>query len=170
MCDQISLPRTVTDSAKQLFKRQEEEKLLKGKAQNAIIAACIFIACRDQRVERSFKEIVSLSGVQKKLIAQCFSKMSQSFGVTAANVQDSSAAGLVARFCNHLGLPPVVQTATTEVTRKIDDLGVLAGRSPLSIASACVYFTSHAFGLAKSVKDIATLTGVSESTLRISYK
>ena len=170
MCDQISLPRTVTDSAKQLFKRQEEEKLLKGKAANAVIAACIFIACRDQRVERSFKEIVALSGVPKKQIAQCFSRMSQSFGITAANVQDSSAAGLVARFCNHLGLPPAVQTATAEVTRKIDDLGVLAGRSPLSIASACVYFTSHAFGLGKSVKEIGSVAGVSESTLRTSYR
>jgi len=170
MCDQIHLPRTVADSAKQLFKRQEEEKLLKGKGNNAIIAACIFIACRDQKVERSFKEIVALSGVPKKLIAQCFSKLSQTFGVTAANVHDSSAAGLVTRFCNHLGLPPALQSATAECVRKADDLGILAGRSPLSIASACVYFTSHVFGMGKSIKEISGVAGVSDSTIRTSYK
>lgn len=170
MCDQISLPRLVSDSAKQLFKRQEEEKLLKGKQQPAIVAACIFIACRDARVERSFKEIVALSGVPKKQIAQCFSRMSQTFGVSAANIQDSSSAGLTARFCNHLGLPPAVQSATAEVVRKIDQFGSLAGRSPLSIASACVYFTSQAFGMAKSVKEICQVAGISDSTLRTSYK
>jgi len=169
-CDRISLPRVVSDSAKQLFKRQEEEKLLKAKPQAAIIAACIFIACRDQRVERTFKEIVSLTNVPKKQIAQCFSKMSQVFGVQAANVGDSSAAGIVSRFCNHLGLPPALQSATIEVVRKIDDLGILAGRSPLTIAAACVYFTSHAFGLGKSSKEIGKVASIGESTLKTAYK
>ena len=169
-CEQISLPKVVSDSAKQLFKRQEEERLLKGKRRPAIIAACVFIACRDQRVERTFKEIVALTGVPKKEVAQCFMAMQRAFGVAAANVQESSGAGIVSRFCNHLGLPPSVQSATIEVVRKIDEFGVLAGRSPLSVASACLYFTSHAFGMGKSVKEIGTVAGISESTLRTSYK
>lgn len=177
MCDQISLPRTVCDSAKQLFKRQDEEKLLKAKPLNAICATCIFIACREQHVERSFKEIVALSGVPKLDIAKCYKKMSQAFGATSASnpsggsgTSAASAAGLVARFCNHLGLPPAVQSATSEVVRNIDEFGILAGRSPLSVASACVYFTSHAFGLGKSIKEITPIAGVSDSTLRLCYK
>jgi transcription initiation factor TFIIB len=108
--------------------------------------------------------------VPKKQIAQCFSKMSQVFGVQAANVGDSSAAGIVSRFCNHLGLPPALQSATIEVVRKIDDLGILAGRSPLTIAAACVYFTSHAFGLGKSSKEIGKVASIGESTLKTAYK
>jgi transcription initiation factor TFIIB len=169
-CEQISLPKVVSDSAKQLFKRQEEERILKSKKRPAIIAACIFIACRDQRVERTFKEIVALSGVSKSDIAACFSVMQRTFGVAAANVQQSSAAGIVNRFCNHLGLPPAIQSATIEVARNVDELGVLAGRSPLSVASACLYFTSHAFGMGKSVKEIGAVAGISDSTLRTSYK
>lgn len=188
MCDQISLPRIVSDSAKQLFKRQEDEKILRGKPLTAIIAACIYVACREQHVGRTFKEIAALSGVPKKVIAQCFTRLQQTFGSAAAaaissgnalaNPQiaggaifsASSASGLVTRFCNHLGLPPAVQSATTEVVRKIDDLGILAGRSPLSVASACVYFTSHAFGMGKGVKEIGQVAGVSESTLRLCYR
>jgi len=169
-CEQISLPKVVSDSAKQLFKRQEEERILKSKKRPAIIAACIFIACRDQRVERTFKEIVALSGVSKSDIAACFSVMQRTFGVAAANVQQSSAAGIVNRFCNHLGLPPAIQSATIEVARNVDELGVLAGRSPLSVASDCLYFTSHAFGMGKSVKEIGAVAGISDSTLRTSYK
>jgi transcription initiation factor TFIIB len=67
MCDVISLPRSIVDTSKQLFKRVDEEKLLKGKSQDAIIAACIFIACRQGRVARTFKEIVALTNVPKKV-------------------------------------------------------------------------------------------------------
>lgn len=67
MCEAISLPRGIVDTSKQLFKRVDEEKLLKGKATDAIIAACIFIACRQGRVPRTFKEIVALTSVPKKV-------------------------------------------------------------------------------------------------------
>lgn len=181
MCDRISLPRTVSDSAKQLFKRQDEEHVFRSKAgtttskqQAAIVAACIFIACRDQKVGRTFKEIVALSGVPKKEIGQAFSRLSQAFGTSTAasstSSHASSAAGIVSRFGNHLGLPPAVQSATSEVVRKIDEFGILAGRSPLSVAAACVYFTCHAFGVPKTVKEIGAVVGISDSTLRTVYK
>lgn len=47
-------------------------KLLRGKSLDAIVAACVFIACRQAKVGRSFKEIATLSGVPKKPIQQCF--------------------------------------------------------------------------------------------------
>lgn len=67
MCDTITLPKSIVDTSKQLFKRVDEERLLKGKKVEAIIAACIFIACRQGRVPRTFKEIVKLTDVPKKV-------------------------------------------------------------------------------------------------------
>lgn len=48
--------------------------------------------------------------------------------------------------------------------------GVLAGRSPLSAAAACIYMASHLMGNPKSPKDIATVAGVSDGTIRTSYR
>lgn len=80
MCDVISLPRSIVDTSKQLFKRVDEEKLLKGKSQDAIIAACIFIACRQGRVARTFKEIVALTNVPKKVSFPPFADRSRQLG------------------------------------------------------------------------------------------
>ena len=62
-CDQFSLPKTISDIAKQLYKRSDEEKLLRGKNLDAVIAACIFIACRQAHVPRTFREICNLTHV-----------------------------------------------------------------------------------------------------------
>ncbi|OAV87749.1 hypothetical protein PTTG_00598 [Puccinia triticina 1-1 BBBD Race 1] len=181
MCDTISLPRTVTDIAKQLYRRADEEKLLRGKQADAIIAACIFIACRQSKVGRSFKEVVALTRVPKKQIGQCFKALSAAFETSAVGgggalntaTGESSGAGaedLMARFCSHLGLPFYVQSGAKRIAILQRDMGILAGRSPISVASACIYFASHLYGCPKSVKDIAGVAGVSEVTIKIAYK
>ncbi|CAH7666978.1 cyclin-like protein [Phakopsora pachyrhizi] len=181
MCDTISLPRTVADIAKQLFRRADEEKMLRGKQVDAIIAACIFIACRQSKVGRSFKEIVALTRVPKKQIGQCFKALSAAFETSAlggggalnTTTGETSGAGaedLMARFCSHLGLPYYVQSGAKRIAVLQRDIGILAGRSPISVASACIYFASYLFCNPKSAKDIASVAGVSEVTIKIAYK
>jgi transcription initiation factor TFIIB len=46
MCERISLPKKVADTAKQYFKTIEEKKLARGKSNEGMIAACIYVACR----------------------------------------------------------------------------------------------------------------------------
>lgn len=82
MCDQYSLPRSVSDTAKMLYRRCEEEKLLRGKQPDAIVAACLFIACRQAAVPRTFREIVELTNVPKKQIGQCYKALERAFNLT----------------------------------------------------------------------------------------
>jgi transcription initiation factor TFIIB len=72
LCDAFTLPKTISDIAKQLYKRSDEEKLLRGKPFEAVVAACIFIACRQARVPRTFREICNLTKVPKKALGQCY--------------------------------------------------------------------------------------------------
>ena len=81
-CDQFSLPKTISDIAKQLYKRSDEEKLLRGKPLDAVIAACIFIACRQAHVPRTFREICNLTHVSKKVLGQCYKALEQAFNLT----------------------------------------------------------------------------------------
>ncbi|KAI5477493.1 transcription initiation factor TFIIB [Pseudohyphozyma bogoriensis] len=170
MCEAISLPKTIVDMTRQLFKRVDEERLLKGKDQDAIIAACIFIACRQGRVPRTFKEIVKLTNVPKKDIAACFKLLERTF--ETAPVLPSSGA-LIPRYCNHLGLPMFIQTACQHVVDQVGEEGSLAGRNPITIASACILFTVTLFaykGKGSNVVDIAGVAGVQDGTIRNGYR
>ena len=67
MCDRINLPKTITDRANTLFKMVHDGRNLKGRANEAIASACLYIACRQEGVPRTFKEIVAVSTVSKKV-------------------------------------------------------------------------------------------------------
>lgn len=55
-----------------LYKEVHDQKQLKGRANDAVAAACLFISCRQEEVPRSFKEICAVSRHSKKEIGRCY--------------------------------------------------------------------------------------------------
>ncbi|KAH7887346.1 cyclin-like protein [Phlebopus sp. FC_14] len=177
-CDQFSLPKTISDIAKQLYKRSDEEKLLRGKPLEAVIAACIFIACRQAHVPRTFREICNLTHVSKKTLGQCYKALEQAFnlspGATAQqNNTNSPSTGpetLLVRYCNHLDLPANVQSICGDIIVAARQHGIADGRSPVSIAGGAIYFTCLLLGKEKPARDISAVAGVSEGTIKLVYR
>lgn len=50
MAERIGLPRVVGDRAKQLYKKVFDEECARGKPNNGVMAACLFLACRQEKV------------------------------------------------------------------------------------------------------------------------
>merc|ERR1712018_506497 len=167
MCDRINLPRTITDRANTLFKMVHDGRSLRGRSNDAIASACLYIACRQEGVPRTFKEIVAVSTVSKKEIGRCF-KLILKFHDT--NVEIITTGDFMNRFCGSLYLPRDVQRAATHIAKKAQDLDMVPGRSPISVAAASIYMASQASEDKKSQKEIADIAGVADVTIRQSYK
>lgn len=182
MCDAAQLPRIVQDGAKQAYKLTHDERALKGKSQESIMAAVILVGCRKARVNRTFKEICTLTRVPKKDIGRVFSiinKILQEKRVmvnshlnTPENIQSSqtSAEDLIRRFCSHLGLSIQLSNAAEHIARRCKETGVLAGRSPITIAAAIIYMVVLIFKADLQPQKIAEKLGVSDGTIKTSYK
>jgi transcription initiation factor TFIIB len=75
LCDSQNISKPTAETAKLLFRVTDDAKLFKGKSQDAIIAGCIFIACRNHGQQRSFREIFKMTNVSKKEVGRsksCF--------------------------------------------------------------------------------------------------
>ncbi|KAI5294174.1 transcription initiation factor IIB [Ascosphaera acerosa] len=79
LCDGFNISKNVADTAKYLFKVVDDARAFKGKSQDAIIAGCIFIACRQCRVPRTFSEIFQLTKVSKKEIGKTYRALEKFF-------------------------------------------------------------------------------------------
>lgn len=168
MCERIGLPRLIADRAKQLYKLVEDEKLNKGKVNDGIIAACIYVACRQEKVPRTFKEISALTLVSKKDIGRCYKLIAP---LLENRVSTVSMEDFMARFCSHLNLGMEVHRVAVAILKRVAELGVAAGKSPTSIAAAGLFMTTQLFPHArKTPKDIAFISGVSEVTIKNTYK
>lgn len=214
LCDGWQLPASVSDTAKHLFKDADASKLFKGKNPEALIAGCVFLACRRNAVPRSFREVMELTKVSKKDIGRTFkqlesflmSKEKQRDGATAMiaggershpsfslqEIQElllmvddegttvyneaykgsgtADPADLCSRFCSMLQMEIRTQNVAVAIAQQATKAGVLAGRSPLSTAAACIYMAGHIMGQPKLPKEIQQVAGVSDGTIRHAYK
>merc|ERR1719474_817766 len=167
MADRINLPKTITDRANQLFKMVSDGKNLRGRSNDAISSACLYIACRQEGVPRTFKEIVAVSTVSKKEIGRCFKLILKARDTT---VELITTGDFMSRFCGTLTLPRDVQKGATHIARKAVDLDIVPGRSPISVAAAAIYMASQASEDKRTQKDIGDIAGVADVTIRQSYK
>ena len=52
------------DRANELFKQVHEQKSLKGRSNDAIASACLYIACRQEGVPRTFKGMIFIMSLK----------------------------------------------------------------------------------------------------------
>ncbi|GFQ94580.1 transcription initiation factor IIB [Trichonephila clavata] len=72
MADRINLPKTIMDRANSLFKQVHEGKILQHRNNDAIVSSCVYVACRQEGVPRTFNEICAVLNVSKKEVGRCF--------------------------------------------------------------------------------------------------
>merc|ERR1712083_1296667 len=167
MADRINLPKTIIDRANNLFKMVSDGKNLKVRANDAIAAACLYIACRQEGVPRTFKEIVAVSTVSKKEIGRCFKLILKAHDT---NVEIITTGDFMNRSCGTLGLARDIQRAATTIAKRAVDLDLVPGRSPISVAAAAIYMAAQASNDKKSQREISDIAGVAEVTIKQSYR
>ncbi|KAJ1732652.1 transcription initiation factor IIB [Coemansia biformis] len=167
LCDSYDIPKTIVVITKQLYKKVFDEKLHRGKNNNAIVAVCILLACRQGDAPRTFKEICALTKVDRKELTRAYKFLKSKLG---SNTTTTSSGDLIARFCSNLNLDQGVWRITKLVSEKANNMESILGKSPLSIASACIYLASHLVGDGRDAKTISRISGVGETTIKSTYR
>lgn len=167
MADRLNLPKMIADRADTLFKQVHVTKSLKGRSNDAIASACLYIACRQENVPRTFKEICAISKISKKEIGRVFKLILKTL---ETSVELITTGDFMSRFCSTLSLSLSIQKAATQIARRAVDLGIVCGRSPISVAAAAIYMASQASTDKKTHKEICDVSGVAEVTIKQSYR
>ncbi|KAK1262395.1 Transcription initiation factor IIB [Acorus gramineus] len=160
------------DRACEIYKKVEDLKSVRGRNQDAIYAACLYIACRQEDRPRTVKEICSIAnGATKKEIGRAKEFIVKQLEVEMGQSMDMGtihAGDFLRRFCSHLGMTNQAVKAAQEAVQKAEELDIR--RSPISIAAAIIYIITQLSDDKKPLKDISLATGVAEGTIRNSYK
>ncbi|EFX81075.1 hypothetical protein DAPPUDRAFT_50412 [Daphnia pulex] len=169
MAVNINLPRTVVDRANCLFKNVHDGKHLKGHSTKAIASTCLYIACRQEGVPRTFKEICALTKIDKKELGRCYKLIPKALETSVDVIPRITTSDFIPRFCSNLGMQltkVIFLNVSLHIGLKAVELDVVPGRSPLSVAAAAIYMASLASEKKLTKKAIGDITGVADVTIR----
>ena len=177
-CDRGKLTKNIHQTAKEIFHKIAETKILKGKKVAAIAAASIFIACRQNQVARSFKEVCAFTGIKVTDLSKCYNKIIKNIDeFNHVNNKQSGADDYMGRYVSQLGLQDqrLVQCGKN-LSSELNRLSICEGKSPLSLTAACLYMAFHVhYGSnykneIKPLREICKIVGVAEATVKNIYR
>jgi len=187
-CAVMSLPKLLVETAAMLYRNFEGNHEAKGKSIACMAAATIYLACKKCSVVRSLDEIVGATGVTDqdrssvKLASKYYRMMVMEMGVFTES-QASSVHGqpqqqsqvpavavaidhYISKLANMAKIDTKVERLAIDIAHRTNDHLLADGKAPNGLAAAYIYVASILLGVNILQRDVSSLSGVTEVTIR----
>ncbi|WP_448578625.1 transcription initiation factor IIB [Thermosphaera sp.] len=165
--DLLNLPSHVKEEAARIYREAVEKGLVRGRSIESVIAAAVYVACRELKVPRSLDEVSRHTRIGRKDIARCYRLLLRELDI---KVGTTDPIDYVPRIVHALGLPGTVVKRAVELLNVAREHGVTGGKDPAGLAAAAVYVAALEVGEKRTQKEVAHVAGVTEVTVRNRYK
>ena len=174
MGERIHLPSVVLDKAKIAFKQSVETQNSNRTSNDAIAAACIYLACRIESVPRTLKEICSISKSSKKTIGKYLDSVKNSSMFNSQNPA-SSPADFIPRFSQSLQfssyeLQVEIGKRAQSIVKKLSERNILLGCSPVTLAATAIFIAAEKSSDPKKMSHVAEASGAGTQTIRLAVQ
>jgi len=169
-CQNLSLPRNVLETASLIYRNLDDHMDVKGKSVTSISIATVYMACKQCDVIRSLEEITRAICVpqdvktKSKLAARYYRTMVMEMGpaVTPVVTMDK----YISKIANFTQIDVRVERLAVEIAEKTRDHSLADGKAPNGIAAAYLYVASILLGQSVLQRDVSSVAGITEVTIR----
>jgi len=179
----LTLPQDVGHCAQELYKQIADTKSMGGKKNLNVCATVLYIAAKAGRNARPIRELCEILSVKRKQVSKCYSDIMKlrSEGKLNFRQQRSTSSRQAAsatqeyavRYANKLRLPGAIVTASRLIVKKVEELALMTGRQPGTIAATCVYLASSLHPNKRhhrTYKEIGLMAQVADVTIQNAYR
>ena len=163
----LSLPEQAKEHACMLFKRAQEEDLLRGRSIEGFAAAALYAACRIGSVSRTRSEIVNVASATLVELQAAYSAMNRDLGLPTGPIDPAE---YLPRYASELGLSATVETRARDHLEDLREDRHVAGRDPSGVAAGCLYAAAKDHDCSLTQKEAARVADVTPVTLRTTVK
>jgi len=169
-CNSLSLTKNVLETASMIYRNLDDKMDVKGKSVASISAATIYMACKQCEVVRSLDEICQGLCAQKevkakvKLAARYYRTMVMEMGNFTAPIITMDK--YISKIANLSKTDVRVERLALEIAEKTKNNSIADGKAPNGIAAAYLYVASVLLGQNVLQRDVSSIAGVTEVTIR----
>lgn len=166
-----SLPKNVVETASKIYRSLDKKHIqVKGKSVLSISAAVIYLACKQCAIVRSLEEIIQATTPMKeakakvKLASRYYRTLVMELGTVTAPVITMDK--YISKIANMTNTDTRVERLALEIAVKTKNRSITDGKAPNGIAAAYLYVSSILLGQSILQRDVSSVSGVTEVTIR----
>jgi len=166
MAEKLGLKPEVLRTSLDIYEELAKKCTFKGKSVKALSAAVIYAACKKTGNVYGLHEIAQAAEIPSNKIFKCYRFVLENLNLTTLT---SSFDEYISRICKKL----MLNTSVTDIAKKLVKTAKgninIRGAFP-SIVAASIYISAMITKEKKTQREIARVTGVTETTIRSMYK
>jgi transcription initiation factor TFIIB len=165
--DRLGLSDSIVEKAAYIYRKAQERQLVRGRTISGVLAAAIYIACREMGISRTLKDIAVYSNVKLKEVAKSYRLLCLELDLKIPIVDPMK---YIAKVANKANLSEKTKRQAAEIMDNVIKREISVGKNPMGLAASVLYISSMKTGENITQGDLSYAAGVTEVTLRNRYK
>jgi len=163
----LGLPSHIIMRTIDIFTRVAMTGYIKGRKYTTVLAAVLYLACKESSIPHSIKSIANLLGTKPKSVGRCYREIVNNLEMNVP-VTETHYINYIVKTATKLALPEKTKRLAISMLKEAHEKHHLYGRHPAAMAAVFIYIACKEDGIKLSQRTIAEAAGVTEVTLRIS--
>ena len=182
-CKSYGITQSTIDSAKILYKKISDSVHTSGKRvgkniimrcinRRAMIAACLFHACKLQKETRSPKEIADIYDLEVKHVNKGYRRFCDIIDTSTlySQTKSSQSVDFIERFAKKLNIDKEYINIMKDATINIHKLNLASTHEPPSVAAGCILLVSQYYNIQINKKKISEIFSISDVTISKTFR
>jgi transcription initiation factor TFIIB len=165
--DKLGLSDVIIEKTAYIYRKAQERGLVRGRTISSVLAAAIYIACRESGTSRTLKDIASISNIKRKDIARTYRLLVLELNYKIPMVDPIKC---IVRVANKANLSEKTKRQAINIMHSVTRSGISAGKDPMGLAASVLYLSCMNTGESRTQTEISEAAGVTEVTVRNRYK
>jgi len=160
----LALPDSVVQKAAYIYRKVQQKEIVRGRTRNGAMAACVYIACREARIPRTFDEVAGIANITRKEVSNAYIAIVLGLDLRIPLIDPVRC---LVKLANKAQVDEKIKRYAIGYLKQIIDSNLSAGKDPMSIAATVLYLACLHYGdQSKTQRYFAEAAGISDVTIR----
>jgi transcription initiation factor TFIIB len=168
--NKIGLSDAIVEKTAYIYRKAEKRGKIRGRTIHSILAASLYIACREMVVPKTLKEIAKTSNIKLKTLSKDYRLLLTELDLKVPN---NDLMHYVFKVGNTISMSEKTKRRAIElidIIYKKDKYTYTSGKDPMGLAATALFVASANNGENITQREIATAAGLSSVTIRCRLK
>lgn len=161
--EKLGISDNTVEATCSLFRRAQKHQLIRGRSANDLMAAALYVSCRENMTPRSLERISEMGNITKKHLQKAVRVLIEEFSLKPPQYNISS---FLTKLSNDLNISEKTKRYALKILSDVEKCGSAAGKNPIGQAAASLYLASMLMGENIPQSKFSKISGVSTVTLR----
>ena len=163
----VGLSDAIIEKSAYIYRKAQDRGFIRGRSIPAVLAAVVYIACREMGVSRTLNDVAIASNIRRTELSRTYRILVLELDLKVPMID---LVKCIVRVANKADISEKTKYRAMNIMKDVTHNGLSAGKDPMGLAASILYLSCLNTGEHRTQLDISNAAGVTEVTVRNRFK